>query len=139
MIKAIDTRFTQTLADGVGVVGSALCALHCLALPTMLVLGTAIPASLLDDALFHSAMLWIIFPSALCAFSLGCWIHKDATVIVLGVTGLLGISLAAFVLHDLVGESGERAMTLISASVLIGAHYRNFMLCRESCCEHEAH
>lgn len=136
MINVLNTRFAQVLADSAGLFGSALCALHCLALPAMVVFGTAIPAALLDDATFHSAMLWIIFPSALCAFSLGCWVHKDALVIMLGVIGLLGMALAVSVLHDVLGESGESIVTVTSAAVLIAAHYRNFRLCRQGCCDH---
>ena len=137
MTKIAETHHARTLADSLGFFGSALCALHCLALPTMLVLGTTIPASLLDDAAFHDAILSIILPSALCAFCLGCKIHKDTTVLVFGVIGLVGIWLSAAMLHDVLGESGERAVNLISAAVLMSAHYRNFKLCRSNSCQHE--
>ena len=136
MIRGTDTRFAQTLADGMGILGSAVCVLHCLALPTMLVLGTAVPAALLSDDMFHSAMLWIIIPSAVLAFGIGCRRHKDATVLVLGVIGIVAISAAAVLLHDLVGEFGERLVTLIAVAMLTLAHYRNFRLCRAQHCDH---
>ena len=69
------------------------------------------------------------------AFSLGCREHRDAWVLALGAIGMLGILLAATVLHDVLGESGERAATLAAAVVLISAHFRNYRLCRASRCD----
>ena len=48
---------------------------------------------------------------------------------------MLGILLAATVLHDVVGKSGERAATLAAAVILISAHVRNDRLCRASRCD----
>ncbi|MBH79787.1 MAG: hypothetical protein CMQ49_04660 [Gammaproteobacteria bacterium] len=136
-MRAIDSSFARTIADGLGVTGSTLCALHCIAVPALMLLGTTIPASLSNDEFFHVALLWVLLPTAIFAFGLGCWQHRDILVLALGLIGLLGISLAAIVLHDLLGESGERVVTLLSAGFLVAAHYRNFKLCRAESCDHE--
>ena len=126
------------MADALGAVGSAACALHCLLIPTLLVAGTVLPGSFLGGESFHLAMLAVIFPSAVLAFALGCWRHRDRWVLLLGAAGLVGMLLAVTVLHDLVGETGERVATLASAALLISAHWRNFKLCRTcSDCNHE--
>ena len=127
----------RPIADMCGVVGSAACALHCLLLPTLLVAGTVIPGSFLGGESFHFATLGVILPSAVLAFALGCWRHKDRWVLLLGIAGLLGMLLAVTVLHDVVGETGERVATLSSAALLITAHLRNFKLCRACDCEHD--
>ncbi len=124
----------RTIADGLGIVGATACAIHCIAIPTLLVLGTTVPAFLAGDESFHKLMLWLVVPSAAIAFSLGCWRHKDLWVLLLGVLGATGLVLAGTVLHDLVGEVGERVATLVSASLLIAAHVRNFKLCRSESC-----
>lgn len=126
----------RSIADGFGVLASTVCAVHCVIAPTLLVLGTAIPASLLEDEWFHRAMLWVILPAAILAFGLGCRRHRDRWVFVLGGLGLIGIVVAATVLHDVVGESGERVATLASAGLLVAAHVRNFKLCRTVQCDH---
>ncbi|MCG8435107.1 MAG: MerC domain-containing protein, partial [Gammaproteobacteria bacterium] len=86
----------------------------------------------------HQAMLWVILPAAILAFGIGCRRHKDRWVLALGMIGLVGMALSAAVLHDIVGEAGERVVTLLSAAVLIVAHYRNFQICRSSGCAHES-
>ncbi len=128
----------RTIADGLGIAASTACAVHCILVPALLVTGTVLPLSMLGDELFHQAMLWVILPAAVVAFGIGCWRHRDRWVLALGMIGLTGMVLAAAVLHDLVGEVGERIVTLLSAAVLVSAHYRNFRLCRSSGCTHEA-
>ncbi len=112
--------------------------MHCILIPTLLVTGTVLPASMLADESFHYAMLWMILPAAIVAFGIGCWRHKDGWVLALGVIGLAGMVAAVSVLHDLIGETGERVVTVLAAGVLIAAHYRNFRLCRSAACAHDS-
>ena len=128
----------SAIADWLGIAASTACAMHCILVPTLLVTGTVLPASVLGDELFHQAMMWMILPAAIVAFGIGCWRHKDRWVLALGVIGLTGMVLSFTVLHDVAGEAGERIGTLLSAAVLIAAHYRNFQLCRSSGCTHES-
>lgn len=128
----------RPIADWLGITASATCAIHCLLLPTLLVTGAVLPTSFLGDEGFHKAMVWIVVPAAVLAFGIGCRRHKDLGVLVLGFAGISGIVLSAFVLHDVVGEIGERIGTLVSAAVLVSAHYRNLKLCQKSDCSHGA-
>ncbi len=134
----LQTGRVRATADWFGIVASAACAIHCIVLPALLVTGTVLPASLLGDESFHAAMLWVILPAAILAFGIGCRRHKDLWVLALGAIGLTGMVLAVAIVHDIAGEFGERIVTLVSAAVLITAHYRNFQLCRSSGCDHEA-
>lgn len=127
----------RPIADTFGLVGSAACALHCVLVPVLLIAGSTLPSFLAGEG-FHHAALWIILPSAILAFSLGCWRHKDRWVLLLGISGLVGLIAAVTVLHDIAGETGERVVTLIAAALLITAHIRNFRLCRRmDCREHD--
>ncbi|MEL7449941.1 MAG: MerC domain-containing protein [Pseudomonadota bacterium] len=124
----------RTLADWLGIAASTACAIHCIFVPSLLVLGTVLPAAVLDDELFHNAILWVILPAALVAFGIGCLRHKDRWVMALAAVGLGGMLLAATVLHEIGGEAVERGVTLLSAVVLVYAHYRNFRICRSIDC-----
>jgi len=127
-----------SLADAVGIFSSVACAVHCLAIPTMLVAGSAIPAALaLPEELFHRVMLLFVVPAAVIAFGIGCKKHKDRRVMVLGSIGIVGMVTSTFFLHDLIGENGERVVVLISAGLLMAAHLRNFKQCRAGACDHE--
>ena len=137
MSNARSFRITS-IADSFGIMASTVCALHCILIPVLLVSGTVLPVPFLSDESFHKAMVWLILPTALLAFSIGCWRHKDRWVLTLGLVGLTGMILSATVVHDIVGETGERVVTMLSAAILIAAHYRNFRLCRSSDCDNEA-
>ena len=135
-MKSSTTLDIRTIADGLGVFGATVCALHCIALPALLVLGSAVPTVFLDES-FHRSMLWLVVPSAVLAFALGCRRHKDRQVLLLGAVGIVGMVLAGTVLHDVVGEAGEKIVTLAAAALLISAHLRNFKLCRAETCQHD--
>ncbi|MCG8588026.1 MAG: MerC domain-containing protein [Proteobacteria bacterium] len=137
-MRRTGSQSVRSLADGIGIVGSALCALHCIAAPVLLVAGTTLPAAFMTDESFHEMLLWTILPAAILAFGLGCWRHKDRGVLLLGVLGLVGLSSSVAAPHDLIGEFGERFLTLGSAGLLIAAHLRNFRRCRADDCDHEA-
>ncbi len=128
----------RSFADGIGILGSATCALHCVAVPLLLVAGTTLPASFVTDERFHHMLLWAILPASTVAFGLGCWRHKDRWVFGLGLLGLLGLSSSVALPHEWIGEAGERVLTVGSAAILITAHLRNFERCRDHDCDHEA-
>jgi hypothetical protein len=137
-MKRAATLYVTSIADGIGALSATVCALHCIALPAILIVGTAVPTVFLDDESFHRAMLWLVVPSAVLAIGLGCWRHKDRWALLLGAIGLTGMVLSGVALHGLVGEFGEVVVTLVSASILIAAHVRNFKLCRSESCRHDA-
>jgi len=126
----------QSFADGIGILGSAACALHCVAAPVLLVAGTTLPASFVTDERFHQMLLWVVFPASILAFGIGCWRHKDRWVFLLGALGLFGLSSAVVAPHDLIGEIGERWVTVGSAGLLVAAHLRNLRRCRADGCDH---
>ena len=129
------TSKLRPIADVLGLSGSALCAIHCLLVPLLIITSTTLPVSFLTDESFHRAMLWIVIPSGILAFSLGCWRHRDRFVFLLGFLGVAGLFLSAFVAHDFLGETGERVGTVVSAMAMIFAHIRNWRLCRTGACE----
>lgn len=126
----------RSLADTAGIASSAVCAAHCLVGPVLLSIGPALPSVGLDGESFHRALLFIVLPSGLIAFALGCWRHRDFHTLGLGALGLAGLVLSATWLHELGGDRVERITTLGAASALILAHLRNYRLCRSMHCEH---
>jgi len=126
----------QRIADLFAISCSGLCAVHCFAAPAALVLVPLFGASVLDDEAFHLAILTLIVPASVLALLIGCLRHKDRATVTLGATGLGVIVLAALIGHELLGELGEKALTLAGSLILIGSHYRNFRLCRAAACAH---
>jgi len=91
---------------------------------------------MLDEHSFHAILLWFIVPISLVALSIGCWQHKDKTIVVLGVLGL-GILIATGLSgHTYFDPMAERLLTILAGLILAIAHLRNFKICRETDCDH---
>jgi hypothetical protein len=122
----------QAIADKTAISLSLLCAIHCLAMPFLLVLVPAMTAINLADESFHLWMLIAVIPTSLMALTLGCKKHKRYRLFILATSGLSLMILAAWLGHDLLGESGEIALTAIGASIIAVGHYLNHRLCQSS-------
>jgi hypothetical protein len=128
----------QKALDRLAISVSALCAVHCLLAPMLLILVPVLSATMVSDERFHRMLLWLIVPASCAALLLGCYRHKDRAVMVFGVLGVAALILIGHFGHELLGETGERFATVLGAAVLSAGHVRNYKLCREhECREHE--
>ena len=128
----------QLVLDRFAIGASVVCALHCAVFPVFLAVFPSLVSLPLDDHLFHQLIVWFVFPSSAAAVLLGCWRHKDRIVLLAGVFGLLALVLTAVFGHELLGEVGEKIATLLAATVLALAHWRNLSLCRRDSCGHSS-
>lgn len=131
----MEQRKVQRLLDRLSISASALCLLHCLATPLLLVALPVLSATFMADETFHLWMVTIVLPLSLAALFIGCRRHRDGLVITLGLIGLLGLILAALLGHDVLGETGEKVATVVSGLLLAAGHWRNYRLCRLSDCD----
>lgn len=123
--------------DGLAIVLSGTCMLHCLALPILVTLFPIVQGSLLEEQHFHLIMLVLILPTSLIALTVGCRKHKDKLTIALGTIGLVVLAITALFGHELFGMLGERIITSIGGLVLAAAHIRNYLSCRKVDCQHD--
>ena len=128
--------FNQITLDKLSIGASTLCAIHCAVLPIMIALFPTLSVLPFDDHVFHEALVLMIVPMSLLAGVFGCSKHKDKLVLFGLISGLLLLILTTFLGHDLLGETGEKAFTLLATGILAAAHWRNFSLCRAQQCEH---
>ena len=124
----------QRPLDIIAVSISGLCALHCMLMPLALILFPVLSGSLFAGEEFHQLLLWVILPSSGLALWLGCRHHKDWLVLLLGLSGLLLLMLAAFQGHSWFGEWGERLVTVGGGVIMATGHIRNYRLCRHDRC-----
>ena len=123
--------------DGMAVIFSGTCMVHCLLLPLMVTVFPIVQGSLLDEQQFHLVMLLLILPTSLIALTIGCRKHKDRLTLVLGTVGLVVLTFTALFGHDNFGYLGERIVTTIGGLVLALAHIQNFRCCRTVDCQHD--
>jgi len=115
---------------------SVLCLLHCLALPLVLVAGSSFTALWAADEWFHQLLVVLVLPTSIVALLLGCKKHKRWAVLAWGFCGVGVLTLAALFAHDLVGEAGEKILTVIGSMLVVVGHAYNFRLCRSEVCDH---
>ncbi|MCC5638396.1 MerC domain-containing protein [Nostoc sp. CHAB 5844] len=124
----------QTLMDKTAIAFSTACAIHCLFLPVFVIMLPALTTTSIGDESFHRLLLWFVFPISVLALTQGCRRHKNRTVLSFGVLGLLLLGIPAIVGHEVLGEVGERFVTVLGATVLAFGHVRNYKLCRKNKC-----
>lgn len=117
---------TNNLAIGL----SALCVVHCLASPLLIVLLPSLTALQLDNEAFHGWLLMAVIPSSLFSLLMGCKQHQFYRVLVIGFFGLLILISAVLVEGFQHGEVLEKVLTVIGACIMALGHYLNFRLCR---------
>tara|TARA_A100001037_G_C14995721_1_gene564674 strand:- start:510 stop:962 length:453 start_codon:yes stop_codon:yes gene_type:complete len=128
---------TTELLDRAAIGLSALCMLHCLALPAAMVLLPSLTSLPFADERFHLALIFVVLPTSLFALFMGCRRHRRIRVLVWGGSGVAVLLGTAIVGHEVPGASWERILTLIGASLVVFGHLQNFSLCRSSACQHE--
>ncbi|MDY7224843.1 MerC domain-containing protein [Hyalangium rubrum] len=121
--------------DWVGQALSALCIVHCVALPLMWGLLPSAAAEMLEGEWLHQALIGFVGITALAAFVPGFFLHRRVSVPGLAVLALVLLFGAAFLLpeeHEGF-EAFETGLTLGGGALMTCAHWRNRMLCRECC------
>ncbi|MGB5623656.1 MAG: MerC domain-containing protein, partial [Gammaproteobacteria bacterium] len=89
--------------DAVAMGISALCVVHCLATPVLVVLFPIFGGTLFADHEFHALLLLLVLPTSTLALYLGYRRHHAARALLLGVLGMAILTLAAVLGADVLG------------------------------------
>lgn len=124
---ARQNKWLDTAAVGL----SALCLIHCLALP-LVVAGLPFLAQFAAGHL-HAQMLVVVLPLSIVALGLGYRHHESRRILAGGIFGMLLLTLGATIAHQQLGLAADRAFTIAGALILATAHYFNSIRSRHSC------
>ena len=143
--------------DSLAISMSVICAVHCLLTPILLALLPIISTTFWVHENFHLWMGFFVVPTTSLAVFMGCRQHKDKLVAFLGFAGLTCIVVVAIYQYSFhAGQpladcetcpvcappgSGSflNATTLfncLGGLLLVGAHFRNYRICRKANCDH---
>jgi len=121
--------------DKVAILLSGACLIHCLVTPVLLTMLPILSSSILvEDAVFHQVLLWIVLPISCIALLVGCRKHKRASIVVTGAIGLGILVIVAFFGHDWFGITGEKVATSLGGMVLALSHFLNYRACQTTTC-----
>ena len=122
-------KYLIRLADYAGVAASALCLVHCLALPLLMAAFPLLRLGAEQDGL-HAALLLAATIPALLALLPGYLRHRDPAALLLGMSGV-GLFLAALsLIGPRWGHGAETGAAVLASALLLSAHLRNRNRCR---------
>jgi hypothetical protein len=114
--------------DGAAVGLSALCLIHCLALP-LVVAGLPFLAQFSEGHL-HKQMLVVVLPLSIVALGLGFRHHRNSQIVAAGIAGMALLTIGATVAHENWGLLADRTFTISGALILAAAHFYNSIYAR---------
>ena len=113
---------------------SAICMVHCLFAPSLIILSYSSLALTLESELIHKAILLLTIPVSIFAISLGYKNHSNNSIIYTGIAGLT-ILISALLIGESIGENAELILTTIGSLMVIACHYRNYRICKKVNCD----
>ena len=134
-IKPTQEMNTQVKADKLSITLSLACVIHCLLMPSFLILTSGFLALSIDNELIHRVFLIIVLPVSLYALITGYQNHKILSYLYLGISGLWLLFFAVFFGEGVFGEFAEKSLTLIGSIIVATSHYKNYKACKELACE----
>jgi len=121
--------------DGLAISLSFLCAVHCLFMPSFIILAPSLLSISFDNEFIHYLILALAIPISIFALSAGYKAHKSLSMIFIGFLGLSILLFTVFFGNNLFGEIGEKGLTLFGSVIVASAHYRNLKVCKELDCD----
>lgn len=125
---------TQLLTDKLAMSLSAICVLHCLFMPSFLILSSWYAAFSINNEFVHYAILLAAVPVSAYALIRGYFNHDKLSYFVVGFIGL-AILIAAVLTVTIIGEIGEKLFTVFGSLFVIYAHFKNHQICKELDCD----
>ncbi|MBL6689275.1 MAG: MerC domain-containing protein [Pseudomonadales bacterium] len=125
------------LLDRTAIGLSAICVIHCLALPIALALLPSLALVPVADESFHVFLVWLVLPTSVIALALGCKRHQRWHVVLWGVAGLTTLIFTAALDHDFLGESLEKWATVAGATLVAMGHILNYRHYQSTDCHND--
>ena len=125
---------SQLRSDKFAMSFSAICMVHCLFAPSLIILSYSSLALTVESELIHKAILLLTIPVSIFAISLGYKNHSNNSIIYTGIAGLT-ILISALLIGESIGENAELIFTIIGSLMVIACHYRNYRICKKINCD----
>ena len=125
---------SQLISDKFAMSFSAMCMIHCLFAPSLIILSYSSLALTVESELIHKTILLLTIPVSIFAISLGYKNHPNNSIIYTGIAGLT-ILISALLIEESIGENAGLILTTIGSLMVIASHYRNYRICKKVNCD----
>jgi len=116
--------------DRIAIALSAVCLVHCLAVPVLVAVLPIAAITFGENQHFHGLMLWLVVPTSVAGFTMGYRLHRRAPIVGTGAVGVVILAAAAIYGHSVWAEGLEVAVSVVGSLILGSAHWLNFRAVR---------
>ena len=120
---------TQLTTDKFAMSLSMICLIHCLFAPSFIILTSAFLSFSYDNEFMHKMILLLAVPISIFALIMGYKNHKTISFLLIGILGLLILILAVLLGERVLGEYGEKGLTLLGSIFVTYSHFKNHQVC----------
>ena len=124
----------QLFTDKLAISLSTICVLHCLFMPSFLILSSWFAVFSVDNEFIHYSILFAAVPVSAYALMKGYLNHNKLSYFLFGIFGLT-VLVFAVLTTSIFGEIGEKSFTVLGSLFVIYAHYKNHQICKELDCD----
>jgi len=117
------TSKTTEFLDRTAIAMSALCVVHCLTLPLLIIMAPFLGQFF--EGHFHAQLLVVALPVSTGALALGYRRHRNSRIIIAGIAGMALLTIGGTVMHSQFGIIADRVFTITGAIILAGSHWFN--------------
>ncbi len=121
--------------DNLAISLSLLCLLHCFFTPTFIILAPSILSFSFNNEIIHYVILLFAIPISVFALFIGFKRHNNFSNFMFGLFGLLVLFLALLIGEKIIGEYGEKGLTLLGSIIVTIAHFKNIKICKDLDCD----
>jgi hypothetical protein len=125
---------TQYISDKFAMGLSLACVLHCFFFPSFLILTSGILSISLDNEFVHKLLVLVAVPISSFALIKGYKYHKTFSFLPFGILGFVSLISAVIFGEVMLGELGERGLTLMGSILVAYSHFKNYKMCIELDC-----
>jgi hypothetical protein len=112
--------------DQIAIALSAVCIVHCLAVPLIIALLPLAAITFGSESHFHAWLLGLVVPTSALGFGLGFRLHRRTDIVIGGLVGVIVLAVAGLWGHNAWAYSAE-ILVSVAGSVILGvAHWHNF-------------
>tara|TARA_Y100001970_G_C14206897_1_gene844614 strand:+ start:456 stop:857 length:402 start_codon:yes stop_codon:yes gene_type:complete len=113
---------------------SFICALHCLFFPSFIILAPSFLVISFDNEFIHYLIILFAIPLSLYALAVGYRAHDKMYFLLMGIFGLSILLMAVLCGESILGDNGEKGLTLLGSVIVAFSHFKNLKICRELDC-----
>jgi hypothetical protein len=123
--------------DGLGVLLSGICLVHCLVLPIAVGLVPLLGIGILGHQQFHQVLIFLVLPTSAIGLSLGYRRHHRSYILAIGIVGVAILVAIALFAHELVDSRAEIIIASVGGIIVASSHILNLLEARKTACSEE--